>query len=340
MDHRQQRLLVSVAGLAMSGYLMWRMLKAYEAMAAPQPAVLAGAARAQRLKARAELNEYELQVAADLVFAEDLQVGFGQVAGLDEVKQGLRDVIAPFRHPDRPQSRLRAAPKGVLLYGPPGNGKTMVASALAKECGASFLNLKSSTIFQKYVGESEKMALAVFTLARKIQPCLIFLDEVDLVLSRDSLHVANNKVIGILLAEWDGLSNAGESNNVVVVAATNNPKNIETALHRRMPRQFYIGPPDAAQREKILRKILVEDESAGVRISDGLIRQVAAQTDRYCGSDLFELCKVALNAALRDEPDQGDWVPSLEMSHFVEAMRCVRYAGASADEQLIREFTQ
>ena len=80
------------------------------------------------------------------------------------------------------------------------------------------------------MGESEKMALAVFSLARKIQPCIIFLDEVDLVLSRDTLHVSNNKVIGTLLAEWDGLGNAGQSNQIVIIAASNNPKHLEQSV--------------------------------------------------------------------------------------------------------------
>jgi len=334
MDGKQTKLVISLAGLGVSAWVAYRMVRFYEQLTAPSAQVQQGTAMAERLLARGvdQLNEYERAVCADLVFREDLSVGFDDVAGLDHVKQGLRDVIAPFEHPDRYASRLMEAPKGVLLYGPPGNGKSMLASALARECGASFINLKSSTLFQKYVGESEKMALAVFSLARKIEPCIVFIDEIDLVLSRDAMHVAHNKVIGILLAEWDGLSSSAVRPRVVVVAASNNPKNIETALHRRMPRQFHLGPPDAAQRRRILVKILRDDPQLTVAVSDALLGQLATATDRYCGSDLLELCKVALSQALRDGEDQFRWI------HFKDAMKCVKYAGASADEQLFQEY--
>ena len=338
MDNKQQRLLVSAVGIGISLYLTYRLLRAYEAMTAPSTQLAAGNKLADRLKQRGitvELNEYERAVCADLVFAEDVTVGFDNVAGLDNVKRGLLDVIAPFQAPKgQLMSKLLSAPKGVLLYGSPGNGKTLLATALARECGASFLNIKSSTLFQKFVGESEKMALAVFTLARKIQPCIVFLDEVDLVLSRDSLHVSNNKVIGILLSEWDGLSSSGDSNNVVVVAASNNPKNIDTALHRRLPRQFFIPPPDEAQRLKILIKILRDEKEHVPRtVSLALLEKVAIRTDKYCASDLLELSKVALGIAMRDEMGER-----FEWRHFEEAMLCVRYAGASSDDQMMQEM--
>ena len=119
----------------------------------------------------------------------------------------------------------------------------------------------------------------------------------------------------------------------MVVAATNNPKNIDTALHRRMPRQFYIGPPDREQRIKILNKILHDDEDpVPCHASTELIEQVAERTDKFCASDLLELCKVALGSAMRDGCDD------FSLAHFDEAMTCVKYAGASADEQVYREM--
>ncbi len=117
---------------------------------------------------------------------------------------------------------------------------------------------------------------------------------------------------------------------MIVVGSTNNPKNIDVAMHRRLPRQFYLGPPDLEMRFAILKKVL-EEES----VDDKLIRRVAAATDRYCGSDLLELCKVAVVNRVREgEETVFAW------QHFDEAMKCVRYAGASADEQMQQEMDE
>ncbi len=167
---------------------------------------------------------------------------------------------------------------------------------------------------------SEKMARAIFSLARKLAPCVVFLDEVDMVLQRDGgLNASNNKVLGLLLADWDGLSSGADG--VLVVATTNRPKDLDTALHRRLPRQYYLGLPDEAQRERILLKILAAEQT-----EEGLVARVAAATDRYCGSDLMELCKAAMACRMRE-----DGVDRFVWRHFEEAMKCVKFAGSSAE---------
>jgi SpoVK/Ycf46/Vps4 family AAA+-type ATPase len=162
MDDSKQRLAISVIGLAGTFYFLSRMIGMYEKLTAPSSAVEEGTKLAARLAAHGkvnleDLNEHERAICGDLVFAEDLEVNFADVAGLDEVKKGLGAVVAPFKDPERfAKSKLLSSPKGVLLYGPPGNGKSMMAAALAKECGANFINLRSSTLFQKVNQKSEK----------------------------------------------------------------------------------------------------------------------------------------------------------------------------------------
>jgi SpoVK/Ycf46/Vps4 family AAA+-type ATPase len=208
----------------------------------------------------------------------------------------------------------------------------MLAAALAKELGSCcFLSVQAASLFQKYMGESEKMAKAVFSLARKLAPCVVFLDEIDLLMQQDGgLNAANNKVLGTLLADWDGLDASGSEAKVVVVATSNNPKNLPASIHRRLPRQYYLGPPDQAQRARILQSIL-----AGEGVDAELVASVAAATGRYCGSDLMELCKAAMSNRLR----HGEGAP-FEWAHFEAAMQCVRFAGSSAEEQLRSEVRE
>ncbi len=145
------------------------------------------------------LNEYENMIALDVVAPADISVGFDDIGGLDDIIEELKEsVIYPLTMPHlySHAAPLLAAPSGVLLYGPPGCGKTMLAKAVAHESGASFINLHISTLTEKWYGDSNKLVRAVFTLARKIQPAIIFIDEIDAVLGtrRSGEHEASGMV--------------------------------------------------------------------------------------------------------------------------------------------------
>lgn len=128
------------------------------------------------------MNEYELCIASNLVDPDSIPICWDDIGGLDDVIQDLKDtVILPFRLDLGKQSSLAQPPKGVLLYGPPGCGKTMIAKAMAKAAGARFINLEMSSLFDKWYGESQKRAEAVFTVARKLQPAIIFIDEIGII---------------------------------------------------------------------------------------------------------------------------------------------------------------
>lgn len=146
-----------------------------------------------------ELNEYESQVALEVVAPEDIPVGFDDIGGLEDIIEELKEsIIYPLTMPHlyRHGGALLAAPSGVLLYGPPGCGKTMLAKAVAHESGASFINLHISTLTEKWYGDSNKIVRAVFSLARKLQPAIIFIDEIDAVLGtrRSEEHEASGMV--------------------------------------------------------------------------------------------------------------------------------------------------
>ncbi len=211
------------------------------------------------------LNEYEMTLASNLVRPEAMGTTWADIAGLDEVVTELREtVILPIRRRQLlAGSRLTQAPKGVLLHGPPGCGKTMIARATAREAGARFINLDGAAIQDKWYGESQKLVGALFSLARKLQPTIIFIDEIDSLLRmRDSRdHEATAMIKAQFMQLWDGLSAEAEgaefnSATVVVMGATNRPKDVDRAILRRMPATFHVGLPDYNQRKAILGQIL------------------------------------------------------------------------------------
>ncbi|KAL7740886.1 hypothetical protein ACLKA6_014048 [Drosophila palustris] len=237
-------------------------------------------------------TDYELMIASHLVVPADIAVKWSDIAGLDAVIQDLREsVVLPVRHRDMFKgSKLWQAPRGVLLHGPPGCGKTLIAKATAKEAGMRFINLDVAILTDKWYGESQKLASAVFSLAAKIQPCIIFVDEIDSFLrarnSNDHEATAMMKTQFMML--WDGLSTDPES-AVIVMGATNRPQDLDKAILRRMPAQFHISLPSEVQRGQILKLILATEEID----SNVDYNRLAKLTNGFSGSDLREMCRNA-----------------------------------------------
>lgn len=247
----------------------------------------------------ANLTDYELMIASHLVVPDDITVSWKDIAGLDSVIQELREsVVLPVRHRDLfNQSKLWQAPKGVLLHGPPGCGKTLIAKATAKEAGMRFINLDVAMLTDKWYGESQKLASAVFSLAMKIQPCIIFIDEIDSFLRSRNTHdheaTAMMKTQFMML--WDGLSTEAGS-TVIVMGATNRPQDLDKAILRRMPAQFHVGLPNDEQRVKIL-KLILETETTSPNVD---LNRLAKLTNGFSGSDLRELCRNASVYRMRE----------------------------------------
>ncbi|CAO3636457.1 unnamed protein product [Cunninghamella echinulata] len=247
-----------------------------------------------------KLTEYEQIIATEVIHANEIHVNFKQIGGLDHIIQDLREsVIYPLCYPDlfTSASGLLGAPRGVLLFGPPGCGKTMMAKALAKESNATFINLHISTLTDKYYGESNKLAAAVFSLARKLQPSIVFIDEIDSFLRerRSNDHETTGMMKAEFMSLWDGLT-TGEDSRIVILGATNRPNDIDSAILRRMPKRFSVRLPNEAQRRSILELLLKDITLA----SDFNMTELVQRTAGCSGSDLKELCRNAAMIPIRE----------------------------------------
>ncbi|KAI3693655.1 hypothetical protein L1987_76603 [Smallanthus sonchifolius] len=244
-------------------------------------------------------NEFEKRIRPEVIPASEIGVTFSDIGALDDIKESLQElVMLPLRRPDLFIGGLLKPCRGILLFGPPGTGKTMLAKAIANEAGASFINVSMSTITSKWFGEDEKNVRALFTLASKVSPTIIFVDEVDSMLgqrSRAGEHEAMRKIKNEFMTHWDGLlTKPGE--RILVLAATNRPFDLDEAIIRRFERRIMVGLPSVENREKILKTLLAKDH-----IEEGLnLRELATMTEGYTGSDLKNLCTTAAYRPVRE----------------------------------------
>lgn len=260
------------------------------------------------------LDKYESVVAMEVVAPQDIPVGFDDIGGLEDIIEELKEsVIYPLTMPHlySHSSSLLSAPSGVLLYGPPGCGKTMLAKALAHESGASFINLHISTMTEKWYGDSNKLVRAVFSLARKLQPSIVFIDEIDAVLGtrRSGEHEASAMVKAEFMTLWDGLNSAdatGIPARIMVLGATNRMQDIDSAILRRMPKKFPVSLPSKPQRRRILDLILKDTKTDPEHFDIEYVTQITAGLS---GSDIKEACRDAammpMRELIREQRDRG-----------------------------------
>ncbi|KAA0042539.1 hypothetical protein IC582_022612 [Cucumis melo] len=250
-----------------------------------------------------QTNPYEDVIACDVINPDHIDVEFNSIGGLESIKQALIElVILPLKRPELfSHGKLLGPQKGVLLYGPPGTGKTMLAKAIAKESGAVFINVRISNLMSKWFGDAQKLVAAVFSLAYKLQPAIIFIDEVDSFLGqrRTTDHEAMTNMKTEFMALWDGFT-TDQNARVMVLAATNRPSELDEAILRRLPQAFEIGIPDRRERAEILKVIL-----KGERVENNIdYDRVASLCEGYTGSDILELCKKAAYFPIRDLLDE------------------------------------
>ena len=252
------------------------------------------------------------------VLIEIPNVKWNDIGGLDNVKQALIEMVEwPLKNPQVFKTMGIRPPKGVMLYGPPGCGKTMLAKAVACESGANFIYVKAAELLSMWVGESEKHVREVFKRAKQVAPSIIFFDEIDALApkrgaSNDS-HVTE-RVVSQMLAEMSGLE---DMHDVVVVAATNRPDIVDTALLRpgRFDRHILVSTPDRDARLKVL-----QIHTKNMPIVNIDLESIADRTERYSGADMEALAREAAMNALRKDMNSSE----IKMDDFEEALKEVK----------------
>ena len=265
-------------------------------------------------KLRKTCNSHEKKLLSGVVDASGIHSTFDDVRTPPETVEALKTLTSlSLIRPEAFTYGVLATDKipGLLLYGPPGTGKTLLAKAVAKESGATVLEVSGSDINDMYVGEGEKNVRAIFTLAKKLSPCVVFIDEADAIFgSRNNSgnRTSHRELINQFLREWDGLSDL----SAFIMVATNRPFDLDDAVLRRLPRRLLIDLPTEADREAILR-IHLKDEILAPDVS---LSSLATNTPFYSGSDLKNLSVAAALACVREENEAAAAATSSSSSSY------------------------
>ncbi|XP_060524771.1 spastin isoform X1 [Cylas formicarius] len=256
-------------------------------------------------------------------------IQWDDIVGQERAKQALQEmVILPSLRPEL-FTGLRTPARGLLLFGPPGNGKTLLARAVANECQATFFSISAASLTSKYVGDGEKMVRALFAIARELQPSIIFIDEVDSLLSERSTneHEASRRLKTEFLVEFDGLPSNPESERVIIMAATNRPQELDEAALRRFTKRVYVTLPNLETRVKLLKKLLSKQ---GCSLTQPELKRLATLTEGYSASDLTALAKDAALGPIRElQPEQvkemdPNSLRHITMGDFLESLKRIR----------------
>ena len=255
-------------------------------------------------------------------------VSWGDIAGLEYAKKIIKEVIVyPMLRPDI-FTGLRRPPKGILLFGPPGTGKTLIGKCIASQSKSTFFSISASSLTSKWIGEGEKMVRALFAVARVYQPSVIFIDEIDSLLTQrsDTEHESSRRLKTEFLVQLDGAA-TGEEDRMLIVGATNRPHELDEAARRRLVKRLYVPLPEVQARKEIINNLLL---TIPHNLTEADVNDVAERSKGYSGADMCNLCKEASMGPIRSisfsqlENIRKEDVRQVAVDDFKEALVHVR----------------
>lgn len=255
------------------------------------------------------------------LYIEDSNITFNDVGGMADLKEEIKlNIIYPFKNPELYIQYGKKAGGGILMYGPPGCGKTYIAKATANECNATFINISIADILDMYVGNAEKKLHGIFDYARMKSPSVIFIDEID-ALGNDRMHTGDivyaRTLVNQFLNELDGL--ASDNSSILVIGATNLPWYVDSALKRpgRFDKTIFVPPPDLYERAEVFKLFLT-----GKPIEKIDYNQLAKRTSRYSAADIVAVCNVAIDKKIRKAIKTGN-KETIKTNDLLEAVKQV-----------------
>lgn len=271
------------------------------------------------------------------VVHDKTDITWDDIAGLENVKQAINEIVVyPMQNPELFQGLLAPA-KGLLLFGPPGTGKTLIGKCIASESSATFFAISASSLTSKWVGEGEKMVRALFAVARCMQPSVVFIDEIDSLLTQrvDGEHDSSRRMKTEFLVQFDGVS-TGAEDRLLIVGATNRPQELDEAARRRFTKRLYIPLPDESARKQIIENLMKKQKNS---LTSDCIDIIAAKTAGFSGADMAVLCKEAAMVVLRSlirsrggaKNLSHDDLPPITRGDFDLAMKLVKASVSGSD---------
>ena len=286
------------------------------------------------------------EMIADTIVTEIPEVSLEDVAGLEEAKQAIQDaIIAPMKHPELFKGKVRQPWRGILFYGPAGCGKTLIARAVASEINATFFNVSAANIVSKWLGESERLVHTLFELARKNQPAIVFIDEIDSIGgARSGDDVGGERRMKTqLLTELQGLASSS-AERITVIGATNLPWEIDFALRSRFEKRIHVPLPN-----RIARKSIFEIHMADIEVGASVdYAELADLTAGYSGRDISIVCREASMEPIRDLQRSGRLddekeildIRPVERGDFLRAINNIRPATSPEDVRRYIEWAE
>ena len=278
------------------------------------------------------------------ILSSSPDVHWDDIAGLEFAKKTIKEIIIwPMLRPDL-FNGIRRPPKGLLLFGPPGTGKTMIAKAIASQSKSMFFNISASSLMSKWIGESEKLVRTLFALASFYQPSVVFIDEIDSLLTSrsENENEASRRIKTEFLVQLDGAGTNIED-RILIIGATNRPQEIDDAFVRRLSKRLYIPLPNKISRKQLIMRVLEKERKNNNKydITDADIDDIISKTKGYSGSDLINVCKEAAMMPIRSIEDisncQLEHLRGVNKNDFDEALFNVK---PSINEKSIEQYVE